>query len=72
MTYQLPKLYPIFPPRLAVGLCADGNQASVMNCVAGPEASGGCKAGAAAGSCCDDGAAAGTNCLSGTGFVVVE
>ena len=68
MTYLPPELHPIFPPRLAVGLCADDNQASVMNCVAGPEASGGCNAGAAAGSRCDAGAAAGTNCVSGTGF----
>ena len=67
MNYTPPKLYRIFPAKFSVAFCSDGNSATTMSCIAGPEASTGCNAGAAAGSVCKTGAAAGTDCSNGVG-----
>ena len=68
MKYNKPILRRLFPSKINIGACMDGNSASSLSCVAGPEASSGCKAGAAAGFHCVEGAAAGSFCNDGAGF----
>lgn len=68
MKYQKPKLRRLFPSKICIGVCMNGDMASSISCTAGPEATGGCKAGAAAGTHCLEGAAAGSLCNTGTGF----
>ncbi len=68
MKYRKPKIYRLFPSKIDISACMDGEQASSMACVSGPEASSGCKTGAAAGTACKDGSAAGFSCNSGAGF----
>lgn len=67
MRYLDPILYRRFPSKVAEALCGNGDQASSLNCKAGPEASTGCGSGAAAGDRCIPGAAAGNKCDSGLG-----
>ncbi len=68
MNYTPPKLYRIFPAKFSLAYCQNGDRASSMSCVSGPEASGGCNSGAAAGTVCKTGAAAGLACSNGVGF----
>lgn len=67
MKYFEPVIYKRFPSKIIEALCADGNEASFLNCKAGPEASMGCGSGAAAGDSCLPGAAAGDKCDNGFG-----
>lgn len=66
--YQKPEIRRLYPSKINIGACMNGDQATSLSCTAGPEATGGCKAGAAAGSHCLEGAAAGSLCNMGTGF----
>ena len=67
MKYLDLMLYKRFPSRIVEALCSNGDEASSLNCKAGPEASTGCGSGAAAGDRCVPGAAAGDKCDSGLG-----
>ncbi len=67
MKYLDPILYKRAPSRIVEALCGNGDQASSLNCKAGPEASTGCGPGAAAGDRCVSGAAAEDKCDSGLG-----